>query len=208
MPRLWFAVAFGLTMAASGLLLAGEYNEVLGIGDEAPAWEDLPGADDEFHALADLADKDVVVVVFTCNSCPVAVEYEDRLKALADEYAAGEGRVAVVAINCNKIDEDRLPAIQERAAAKGFHFLYLHDESQQIGRDYGAVFTPEFFVLDRERKVVYMGAMDDHEDPAKATVNYVAEAVKAALDGTQPETSETLARGCRVRYRRIVEDDE
>src|SRR5687768_3607404 len=156
MHRLPFAVVVGLMLAAASPLTAGEYNEVLSIGDAAPPWEDLPGADDDVHSLADLADKDVVVVVFTCNSCPVAVEYEDRLVAFADEYAGQGSRVAVVAINCNKIDEDRLPAIKERRAAKGFHFLYLHDESQQIGRDYGAVFTPEFFVLNRDRQVVYM----------------------------------------------------
>ncbi|HWB09700.1 MAG TPA: thioredoxin family protein [Pirellulales bacterium] len=204
MPRLAYATASLFLFAPISLLSAGEYNEVLSIGDEAPSWKDLPGADDKKHSLADLAKKDVLVVVFTCNSCPVAQAYEDRIAAFADKHAAEGSRVGLVAINCNKIDEDRLPAIRQRAAAKGFHFAYLHDESQQIGRDFGAVFTPEFFVLDRDRKVVYMGAMDDNGDAEKATINYVVEAVTATLAGKQPQVRETLARGCRVRYKRTA----
>lgn len=202
MPRLASIAASLLLLVPISLLSAGEFNEVLSIGDKAPSWKDLPGADDKQHSLADLDDKDVVVVVFTCNSCPVAQAYEDRIAAFADEHAAEGSRVELVAINCNKIDEDRLPAIKQRAAAKGFHFSYLHDESQQIGRDFGAGFTPEFFVLDRDRKVVYMGAMDDNRDAEKATINYVVDAVTATLAGKQPQVRETLARGCRVRYKK------
>lgn len=201
-------LGLAVVLAFPGLALAGKFNEVLSIGDAAPAWENLPGVDDNEHSLADLADKDVVVVVFTCNTCPVAVEYEDRLIAFAQPYAAPDSRVAVVAINCNKVQDDLLPAMKVRAEAKQFPFAYLSDESQQIGRDFGAVYTPEFYVLNRDRQVVYMGAMDDDGDPAKATVDYVAAAVTAALEGSRPETTETRARGCRVRYKRMVEEDE
>lgn len=204
MPRLVYTAASLLLLVPGSLLSAGEFNQVLSIGNKAPAWSDLPGADDEKHSLAELKDKDVLVIVFTCNSCPVAQAYEDRIATFADEHAAEGSRVALVAINCNKIDEDRLPAIKQRAAAKGFHFPYLHDETQQIGRDFGAAFTPEFFVLDRDRKVVYMGAMDDNRDAEKATVNYVADAVMATLAGKKPQVRETLARGCRVRYKRVA----
>lgn len=202
MPRLARAAASLLLLLPSSLLSAGEYNQVLNVGDEAPAWKDLPGADNKKHSLADLEEKDVLVIVFTCNSCPVAQAYEDRIASFAAEHAAEGSRVGLVAINCNKVDEDRLPAIKQRVAAKGFHFPYLHDESQQIGRDYGALYTPEFFVLDRDRKVVYMGAMDDNRDADKATVNYVLDAVTATLAGKQPQVRETLARGCRVRYKK------
>ncbi|GIX03612.1 MAG: thioredoxin family protein [Planctomycetaceae bacterium] len=180
---------------------AGEYNEVLSIGDAAPTWERLPGTDGRQHGLAELAAYPVVVVVFTCVSCPTAVDYEDRLQELAKKYAEGR-RAAVVAICVNRIEEDRLPALTKRAERKHFVFQYLYDESQQIARQYGAIFTPECFVLDRERRVVYMGAFDDSTDPAGVQQRYVEDAVEAALRGELPKVRETIARGCRVRYAR------
>src|SRR5215831_9637475 len=90
----------------AGAVPAGKFNEVLSPGDAAPAWSDLPGVDGKKHSLADLKDKDVVVVVFTCCSCPAAEDYEDRIIAFAKKHA--ESKVALVAINVNTIPEDRL----------------------------------------------------------------------------------------------------
>jgi peroxiredoxin len=187
---------------ASSSAAAGEYNPVLSVGDPAPVWKDLPGIDGKKHSLADLKEKQAVVVVFTCNSCPYAVDYEDRIIAFARRHGGPESKVALVAINVNKIEEDSLPKMQERAKLKGFNFPYLYDDTQKIAKDFGATFTPEFFVLDKDRKVVYMGAMDDKTDPAQAKVNYVQEAVDAALAGAKPATGETVARGCTIRYAR------
>jgi peroxiredoxin len=180
---------------------AGQYNQVLSIGDAAPAWSDLLGVDDQKHSLADLSDSKVVVVVFTCNSCPYAVDVEDRLLALHKKYA--DLGVALVAINVNKVEDDLLPAMKDKADEKGFRFPYLFDESQQIAKQYGAIYTPEFFVINQERKVLYMGAMDDSPDGKQVTNAYVQKAVDAALDGKQPEVTETPAIGCRVRYERV-----
>jgi peroxiredoxin len=141
----------------------------------------------------------VVVVVFTCNSCPVATDYEDRLAAFAKKYA---GKVAVVAINVNRIPEDSLSKMKERAEQKKFTFPYLFDESQKIANDYGATFTPEFFVLGADRKIVYMGGMDDNSNPALVKTNYLEPAVEAALNGSKPEVAESAARGCLIRYAR------
>lgn len=178
---------------------AGKYNEVLSVGDAAPEWKGLPGTDGKTHSLAELADKPVVVVVFTCVSCPTAADYEDRINALAKKDPEN---VAVVAICVNRVPEDSLEKLTERAAEKKFQFQYLYDESQAIARAYGAVFTPEFYVLDRDRNVIYMGAMDDATDPVQVKARYVDDAISSALKGTQPAMSETIARGCRVRYAR------
>ena len=164
------------------------------------AWTNLPGVDGRPHSLADLEGKEGIVVVFTCNSCPYAVDYEDRIQALAAKYAGEASRVALVAINVNRVSEDSLPRMKERAEKKGFQFPYLFDESQQIARAYGAVWTPEFFVLDKQRRVVYMGAMDDNTDAAKVTVRYVERAIDAVLAGAEPEVKETPAVGCAIRY--------
>ncbi len=185
---------------ASTFLMAGQYNRALSIGDDAPAWIELPGTDGNRHSLADLKDKDVVVVVFTCNSCDYAIAYEDRLIAFAKKHAGASAKVAVVAINVNTIAEDRLDKMKERAKEKEFPFVYLFDETQKIGKLYGAMYTPEFFVLNKARKVVYMGAMDDRTPPAEPQKLYLEDAVEAALRGEMPKISETLARGCRVRY--------
>jgi AhpC/TSA family protein len=166
--------------------------------------------------LTDLRDVPVVVVVFTCNSCVVATEYEDRLLAFAGKYGvgtdgkdpravklpAGHGKVALVAINVNKVKEDLPAAMKTRAEKKKYAFRYLFDETQKIARDYGALVTPQFFVLDRDRKVVYMGAMDDNSNAADVKRNYLEAAVEAALAGRKPETSETAPSGCRIRYAR------
>jgi len=200
MSRMLSAALVTIAMGASAF--AGQYNEVLSIGDKAPAWSNLPGTDGKNHSLSDLAGKPVVVVVFTCASCPTAADYEDRINALANAHAGDQGQVSVVAISVNRVQEDQLPALTERAKQKGFSFTYLYDESQKVAKDFGAVFTPEFYVLDRDRKVVYMGAMDDATDVSKVTRRYVDEAIAAALAGTKPESTEVIARGCRVRYAR------
>ncbi len=191
-----------MTFSVQAHAIAGEYNQVLNIGDDAPAWKDLPGVDDETHSLADLKDNKAIVVIFTCNSCPVATDYEDRIVEFANKYAAKDSDVAFVAINVNKIEEDALPQMKVRAAEKGFTFPYLFDESQKIAKVYGAGYTPEFFVLDQERKIIYMGAMDDDTDPAKAQTNFVQLAVDAVLKGEKPETTETIPVGCRIRFAR------
>lgn len=190
---------FSAILFATALVEAGEYNPALNIGDPAPAWMDLPGVDGRRHSLADLSDKKAVVVVFTCNSCPIAQDYEDRLIAFAKKYS---DQVAVVAINVNRNPEDRLPKMKERAEAKQFPFAYLFDESQQIAKDYGATFTPEFFVIGSDRKIAYMGGMDDNSNAAAVTANYLEPAIEAVLKGAKPATQETVARGCRVRYAR------
>lgn len=177
---------------------AGEYNPVLNIGDPAPAWKELPGVDGKTHSLADLKDNDIIVVAFTCNSCPYAVEVEDRTIALAKKYAAQ--KVAVVAINVNKVPEDLLPAMQKKAKDKAFPYAYLFDASQQIAKDFGASYTPEFFVLNQKRQIVYMGSFDDSPDGSDVKTTFVANAIDATLAGKAPKVQETVAIGCRVRY--------
>jgi peroxiredoxin len=189
-----------LGLAGSGR--AGEFNTVLSIGDAAPAWKDLPGTDGQRHALAELRDKPLVVVIFTCASCPTAVDYEGRIGELVKTRGGPDGPVAVVPICVNRVAADQLPALKKRVTERSLKFHYLYDESQQIAKDYGAIFTPEFYLLDRDRKVVYMGALDDATDPAMVKVRYLEAAIEATIAGKTPEITETIARGCRVRYAR------
>jgi peroxiredoxin len=195
-------VLSAIALLAGGAALAGKYNPKLSIGDVAPSFEGLKDADGKAHSLADFKDKDVVVLVFTCNTCPTAVDYEDRLIALGKKFAA-DSRCALVVINPNKVEGDLLPQLGEKAKAKKFNFPYIHDDdAQSTAKAFGATYTPEFFVLNKERKVVYMGAMDDKTKPDEVKVQYVVAAVDAALAGKMPEVTETVARGCTVRFAR------
>lgn len=201
--RLWAILLCGTWISLAitpQTMIAGEFNEVLSIGDMAPEWDKLPGVDGKDHSLADLKAKEFVVVVFTCNSCDVATDYEDRIIDFTKRHATAEGRTAVVAINVNTIAADKLPKMKERAEKKAFNFPYLFDESQKIGKAYGAVFTPQFFVLNQDRKVVYMGGMDDNSDAKLVTHHYLEDALQAVLAGKEPTVKEAPSIGCRIRF--------
>ena len=178
---------------------AGEFNLVLKVGDAAPAWSKLPGTDGKEHSFDELKDKKLLVVAFTCNSCEVAQEYEDRIVDFATRHAKDVG---FVAINVNATPADSLEKMKERAEAKGFAFPYLFDASQKIAKDYGADRTPEFYLLSADRKVLYMGAMDDGTDVQKPKTHYLEDAVTAALKDAKPVVAETNPRGCRIRWAR------
>ncbi|WP_254513520.1 redoxin family protein [Anatilimnocola floriformis] len=197
--RRW--LAFGsllLICLLTGPAFAGKYNKALSVGDAAPEFKGLEDADGKTYSLADYKDKDVVVVVFSCNTCPTAVDYEDRIIALTTKFA---DKAAVVMINSNKVEGDLLPQLGEKAKAKKFNFPFVHDDdAQSTAKAYGATFTPEFFVLNKERKVVYMGAFDDKTKAGEVTAHYVADGIAAALAGKEPAVTETVARGCTVRY--------
>ena len=204
MPRIGICLAFALAASlfasrAAQIAAAGQYNLVLNIGDTAPAWKKLPGTDGKEHSLDDLKEQKLVVVVFTCNSCPIASDYEDRIIAFATKHAAD---VAVVAINVNKVPEDSLAKMKTRAEEKKFPYPYLFDASQKIAKDYGATTTPEFFLLDANRKIAFMGGMDDNSNAAAVTQNYLESAVQAVLKGAKPATTEAPPRGCGIRFAR------
>jgi peroxiredoxin len=196
MSRIAAALLVATGMALVAPAHAGEFNKKLKIGDAAPTFSNLEGVDGKTHSLSDYK-KDVVVVVVTCNHCPVAVGYQDRIIAFTKKYG---DKVDVVAINVNNIDQDKLDKMKERAKEAGFNFPYLYDASQKVGREYGATVTPEFFVLDKERKIAYMGAMDDSNNAAKVKVNYLDPAVDATLKGEKPAKAESAARGCGIKY--------
>jgi len=207
-------VAGALLVAAIPLILAaeegkraGKFNATLRLGDVAPTFEALPATDGKSYGSAEFAAVRVVVVAFTCNSCPYAVDYEDRLNAFYEKYClayeSGEPpRVQLVAINANLISADRLDQMRARAEDKGFQFPYLFDESQQVPQRFGAVRTPEFFVLDEQRRIVYMGAFDDNANPREVQQRYVESAVESTLRGDPIQIGETPPVGCMIRFKR------
>lgn len=189
-------VVVGLSVLTS-CAFAEELTEVK-VGAKAPDWSGIIGIDDKQHSLADYSKAEIVVLVFTCNHCPVAVAYEDRLVALQREYK--DKGVQVVAVNVNNLPADRLDQMKIRAKDKGFNFPYLYDSSQKIGRDYGAAVTPHVFVLDKDRKVAYVGAIDDNIKEKEVKQHYLRDALNALLEGKAPAVTHTKAFGCGIKY--------
>ena len=180
-------------------LAATSLAQGLAVGDTAPDFA-LTGTDDATHSLANDAGERGAVVVFTCNHCPYSVAYEDRLVALQTELA--EQGYALIAINPNDPDvkpEDSFAAMKVRAAEKGFNFPYLVDEGQRVYPAWGATRTPHFFVVDAERTVRYIGALDNNTDPAKVTERFLADALAAIAAGEEPDPATTKAIGCSIK---------
>jgi len=180
---------------------AGKYNKAVSVGEKAPVFAGIPATtkagNDLSLTLSDV-NEPVVVVVFLANHCPVVQAYEDRVIDFTKDYQ-GKG-VKVVGLCVNDLDSDRLPAIKNYMKEKGSNYVYGYDESQAIGKAYGATNTPQFFVLDKTRTIKYMGAMDDSQNDTKVTKTYLRDAVDAVLRGDSPEVSETQPRGCSVKY--------
>jgi peroxiredoxin len=187
-------------------IFAGKFNKVINIGEKAPSIDGLPavmGSQESTLALGDIKE-DVVVVVFLANHCPMVLAYEDRIIDLANSFK--DKSVKVVAISCsgaeNVKSQDDIPAIKVHAKEKGYNFIYAYDESGKVGKAFGAKVTPEFFVLDKDRKIQYTGSLDDTRDETKVKHKYVANAIDALLSGKTVETTETRAFGCGISYKR------
>lgn len=175
--------------------------QTLPIGAPAPDFS-LPGIDGKSHTLASLSTGPAVVLNFTCNHCPYAQAYEDRFMALVREFSP-KG-VTFAAINPNddqRYPEDSFAKMKERAAARGFNFIYLRDETQAIARAYGAVCTPHLFVVAKGR-IVYEGRIDDNwKDPAAVKHHDLRNAIEAILAGRPVPTPNTNPMGCSIKWK-------
>lgn len=172
------------------------------IGDAAIGFE-LPGVDGGTYSLSGVSGgRTATAVVFMCNHCPYVLAWLDRLIAIADDYA-GQG-VAFVGINANdpaKYAADSFDNMQKLAAEWGLPFPYLHDETQQVARAYGAERTPEIFLLDAELRLRYHGAPDDNYDDSQASLPYLRNALDAVLAGRTPPLADTPPVGCTIKWK-------
>ncbi len=173
---------------------------MLSIGDQAPSFE-LPDTDGvrwsapDGHAAAS-------VVVFTCNHCPYALAWHDRLAQAARDYA--DRGVRFLAINANdahRYPRDSYDAMKARVAAEDWPMPYLHDSTQEVARAYGAKTTPDVFVLDSAGRLRYRGAPDaDYDDPEQRAA-WLREALDSVLEGKEPSRRETRPVGCSIKWK-------
>lgn len=188
------------TLALTALLLV---SAGLKPGDNAVQFQ-LKNVDGQMVSLSDYNDQKGVIVVFTCNPCPFAKAYEQRIIQLHEKYA-GQG-FPVVAINPNDSGvspEDTFEKMKARADEKGYPFPYLKDETQEIYQAYGATRTPHIFLLENKGgkfKVAYIGAIDDNAmDAAAVSQKYLEKAITAVMAGEKPAPLTTKAIGCTIK---------
>lgn len=174
-------------------------------GDKATDFK-LKSVDGKMYSMSDYKDAKGFIVVFTCNTCPFAIKYDDRVNALAKKYKA-KGYV-LLAINPNDPDvqpKDAYNLMQAKAKEKGFVFPYLVDEGQKIYPQYGATKTPHVFLLDKNLVVKYIGAIDDNSDDASAVrERYLESAITALENGKEPSPEITRAIGCSIKTNKKV----
>lgn len=180
----------------------------LTIGDIAPNFK-LKNIDGKEYALEDIKDANGndakgYIVTFTCNTCPVAKMYEQRIIDLHNKMSPLGYPVVAIQPNDPEVKPgDNFAAMQQRAEDKAYPFAYLLDEGQEIFPQYGASRTPEIYLLDETHKLRYHGAIDDNSGDAEAvTVNYVEKAVTALQNGQDPNPSDIKAVGCSIKVKR------
>ena len=184
--------------------------KTLKIGQKAPDFN-LPGIDGEFHGLSDYADADVLVIVFTCNHCPTAQAYEDRVIRFVDDYK--DKNVQLVAISPSSplgllVEElaysdldDGFEHMKIRAKNKNFNFPYLYDgDNHEFSLKYGPVATPHTFVFDKNRLLQYVGRLDSIEKPGSTNAEDLRSAVDAILAGEAPDVPVTKTFGCSTKW--------
>ena len=191
-----------LLVAGLGILSAQGYK----VGDEAKDFS-LKNVDGKMVSLKDYGKAKGFIVVFTCNHCPFAKAYEQRIMDLDKKYASLG--YPVIAINPNDpvvSPDDSYDHMVSRSNERAYSFPYLLDETQDIAKSYGATKTPHVYILSKQKSkltVEYIGAIDNNtDDPSAADKKYVENAVDALLAGKKPELTETKAVGCTVKWKK------
>jgi len=205
--RQWILSIAALALVAAPAL-AGKYNTVVSVGDKAPATAAIPAvsADGSKEMSLNMTDakEEVLVVVFLANHCPAVQATEDRLFDLVKAYKGKNVKfLGVCCSGPDMEDQDGIAAIKGKIKDGKYNMAYGYDEDGKIGKAFGAVKTPEFFVLDKARTIRYTGKLDDGGmDASKATKNYVKTAIDALLANESIEETETKAIGCGIAYKR------
>lgn len=198
---LTFSIAMLLGLA---LVAQSKDGQGYAIGDKARDFK-LKNVDGQYVSMSDYKEAKGFIVVFTCNHCPYAKAYEDRIIALDKKYAS-KG-YPVIAINPNdaeKVPDDSYKNMQKRAKEKGYTFPYLVDATSEIAKTYGAKYTPHVFLLEKKQKdlrVAYIGAIDDnYRDADGVEEPFLENAIGSLMSGKKIEKDQTRAIGCTIKW--------
>src|SRR5580704_6465758 len=174
----------------------------LNIGDKAPDTTiKMKSVDGKEVSIADVTGKNGTLVVFTCNHCPFAKAWQERIAAIGN--SGKDKSVGVIAINSNDptdYPEDGYAEMQKRAQKLGFTFPYVVDATSDVARAFGATRTPEAFLFDKDGKLVYHGAIDDSQDASAVTQHYLQDAITTSTAGQAVPVKETKFVGCGIKF--------
>jgi hypothetical protein len=192
--------------AAAAGAWAGESTGGLALGTKVPAGvakTKMKNVDGKMLSIADVTGKAGTLVVFTCNHCPFAKAWEERIVELGNTYA-GKG-VGVILVNANDPamhPDDGYEGMQAHAKDRGMKIPYVVDDTSGVARAFGASVTPEAFLFDKSGKLAYHGTIDDNrQEPDKVTARYLKDALDAVVAGKKPAVAETKGIGCGIKYR-------
>ncbi len=174
----------------------------LKIGSPLPEFS-LPSVDEKIYSPSFFADKKILIIIFSCNHCPYVQAYEERIKNIQKDYS--EKGVQILAISSNdsvKYPEDSFDNMKLRAGQRGFNFPYLYDEDQSVAKAFNATHTPEVFVFDEKRKLVYHGKIDDNwQDENQVKNMYLRTALDELVAGKDVSVPETYSIGCTIKWK-------
>lgn len=196
-------VIYSLLIFFAAVLTIDSVDNGYDIGDIATDFN-LENIDGKFVSLSDFNDAKGFIIVFTCNTCPYAVLYEDRIEALNKKYASqGYPLIAIMPNNVQTKPGDSMKSMKQRAIDKGFTFPYLMDAGQKIYPQYGATKTPHVYILESTTRgpvVRYIGGIDDnYKDATLVKTNYVEDAIEALKKGNLIKQTTTKAIGCSIK---------
>lgn len=183
------------------MVLINDNSTVLNIGDAMPAFS-LPATDGMTVDSAIIKDP-VLAVIFTCNHCPYAKAYEDRLVELANHFDPEGVQIVLISSNdATDYPDDSFDAMKDKSKEKAYPFPYCYDESQEVAKAFGALCTPHCFVFDRKRTLKYKGRIDNNwKNPAEVTEHNLRDALAAMVKGDEPPAHEVNAIGCSIKWK-------
>ena len=170
-------------------------------GDRAPNFENLLATNGNKYSLKDINLKPITVIFFTCNHCPYVTGSDELTREIANKYKEQVNFVAINSNSQNTYNEDSYEGMVARMEQYKFPWLYLHDATQKIAKEYGALKTPHFFLFDSEWNLIYTGRSNDNpRNTSERTTNELEEAIKKALSGEKISVSVTNPIGCNVKW--------
>jgi peroxiredoxin len=175
--------------------------DMLKIGSKLPEFN-LRATDGKFYSQKSFGNKELLIVIFSCNHCPYVQAYENRIKQIQTDYEKHLGIMAISSNYAEKYPEDSFEKMKMRAEQNNFNFPYLYDETQEIAKAFGASHTPEIFLFDKNRELAFHGKIDDYwQDESNVKTKYLRNALDEILSGKKISVPETFTIGCTIKWK-------